>query len=182
MESKSNQNRKMPDKPAQAAGAQNSARPGQDAGKAPTNGATMVDHLQRGILTESARIHHRMVMESLDSMMNLPGLSKGIQTQLLIAWLMVHYASLPYHQVCDPVFSDTLLDEIKDMLGRAIRGDDQQATGSLSGEADTETTVLPQPSGSPAAKVIAVEVPKPEEPRPSKSPKRPMNGDPDKTR
>ncbi len=173
-------------KPARKEEAQSSTSPTPNVGTAPTTGATTIGKLRHAVLTERVRVHVDVISTSLDALMNQPDLCSRIQKQMLIAWLMVQNSSLPYHDSECAVFSETLLDILLDLLGSHMRSDAERKKnggptgGGGGGEADAETTVFPQPSGSPAVNAVAVEVPKPEAPRPARSPKRPIDPDLDR--
>ena len=168
-----------PDQPANNSEAHSSKKPAASAGTASTNGAATIQNLRRSVLTERVRIHQRLVMDSLDKIMDQPNLSDRVQKQLLIAWLMMEHTSLPYHDSPgDPTFSETLLDGILDRLGKAVGhspGGAAKKLGTSTGgddDDDDETAVVPQPLGPASPEPTPpLESPKREDPRPLKSPK-----------
>ncbi len=164
---------KSPDRPAQKNEAQSSSTPTRNVA-APTTGAQTIHNLRRAVLTERARVHVGIIRDSLDHLMDQPELSARIKKQALIAWLMIEHSSLPYHEPPEPIFSETLLDAVLDLLSGPLRdgGNSGGGGGGAAGAVDTETTVLPQPVGPEALAIPpTVDIPKLEEPPKEKTPR-----------
>lgn len=161
-----------PDRPAQNSEAHSSQKPTNSVG-APTTGAAIIDNLRCAVLTERARVHLDLIRDSLDQLMNLPGLSQRITKQAMIAWLMIDHSSLPYHEPSEPVFSETLLDVPLDLLSGPLRRDGQKGgDGGAAETGEAETTVLPQPVGPETPSIgVPVDIPKVEKPPTEKTPR-----------
>ncbi len=147
-----NNNKSQPDKPANRSEAQSLANPGTKAEKSPTNGTSRT--VTSPILLGRKLVHHltSQISESIDMVLELPGLRQTTQKQLLVAWIMIDRSTLRYHGSPHPRISQETLDRIISLLqddssGAGAPSRESDGNGDNGGDEDTETAMVPQPLG-----------------------------------